>query len=887
MKKRFAFLTMLLVMIGLSAWADEPYTEFEYNGIVVIDGLKFAVTLPEDGKGEALLMGVDDTYSEARAATRGIIAVQNLLEAYIEFKEKQVKRVTGDAFIMPPPYGIFLRARGLSVDADNMPSLQRTATVDPDKEYTCELKVIGYSALQNNTDITELIIPETVTTIWGSAFDGCSNLQKVTLPSKLLFIGFRAFAYCNSLTEINIPNSVSEIQPGAFMNCKGLKKVSLPSGLTEISKYLFHHCENLESVMGGENATKIGNNAFECCYKLTDYTLPSALDSICDRAFLYCQQLKSISIPRTLRGFGVEAFCGCTRLQSVVFESGSALKEINESVFTTTSLTSVSIPNSVGRIGYQAFAYSDLTEVALPAQLTEIGDSAFHFTKLTTVTIPAAVKKICTGAFNDCGELANLTFESGSQLQTIGNNAFTATAITELTVPDGVMSIGESAFLVCQNLESLTLSKQLTSMGDEAFMECYAVKSVTAPMASPFSIERYVFSSTTYSNATLYVPRGTKTLYHATDCWSRFLNIVEEEDDGQSEEITKDLYSIGKSDFSSGWWTSFSKTYLIPDGDKLIMDFNLHIDPNSDVYYKNFALILTNDEDLGSSNYREYGAIRFDYTGPHAYNSEWGNIDRQYINSTLQLYPDYNDCDPNVHKLGGKVKLIVDRSKNDAFYVEISNGMVTKTYSQPYVMPNLNVDANNKNIRCFLVVEKSYIDFFGSNIEPVEGFGNSDAKESYVVYDNGTLTFYCDNQRSNRASTTYDLNEGRNRPAWETVAGGITKAVFDATFAEARPTTTLYWFCQCHNLVEIEGIYNLNTSDVTSMENMFYECNSLTSLDVSKFETSNVTNMSGMFSNCSSLTSLDVSKFNTSNVINMKQMFWCCSSIACLEPYVL
>lgn len=155
--------------------------------------------------------------------------------------------------------------------------------------------------------------------------------------------------------------------------------------------------------------------------------------------------------------------------------------------------------------------------------------------------------------------------------------------------------------------------------------------------------------------------------------------------------------------------------------------------------------------------------------------------------------------------------------------------------------------------------------------------------EPYVVYNDGTLTFYCDDQRSSRAGTTYDLNEGRNRPAWETVAGGITKAVFDATFAEARPTTTLYWFCQCHNLVEIEGIDNLNTSDVTSMENMFYECNSLTSLDVSKFETSNVTNMSGMFSNCSSLTSLDVSKFNTSNVINMNQMFWCCSSIACLD----
>lgn len=691
MKKRFVLLTLLLLMIGLSAWADEPYTEFEYNGIVVIDGLKFAVTLPEDGKGEALLMGVDDTYSEARAATRGIIAVQNLLEAYIEFKEKQVKRVTGDAFIMPPPYGIFLRARGLSVDADNMPSLQRTATVDPDKEYTCELKVIGYSALQNNTDITELIIPETVTTIWGSAFDGCSNLQKVTLPSKLLFIGFRAFAYCNSLTEINIPNSVSEIQPGAFMNCKGLKKVSLPSGLTEISKYLFHHCENLQSVTGGENATKIGNNAFECCYKLTDYTLPSALDSICDRAFLYCQQLKSITIPRTLRGFGVEAFCGCTRLQSVVFESGSALKEINKSVFTTTSLTSVDIPNSVERIGYQAFAYSDLSNVKMPSNLIEIGDSAFHFTKLTAVTIPSSVTKICTGAFDDCGELANLTFESDSRLKTIGANAFTAVAITELTVPDGVTTIGEAAFSACGNLESLTLSMQLTSMGDEAFMDCYALKSVTAPMASPFSIERYTFSSTTYTNATLYVPKSTKSLYQKTDSWSRFQKIVE-------------------------------------FGDGPIAD-----------------------------------------------------------------------------------------------------------------------------------------------------------SEPYVVYNDGILTFYCDNQRSSREGTTYDLNVGNKAPKWIEHNETITKAVFDISFANAKPTSTCYWFYDCRNLTQIYGIKNLNTSRVVNMNKMFYVCHGLTTLDVSNFETENVTTMELMFYSCERLANLNVSNFNTEKVTNMNGMFALCEGLTDLD----
>jgi hypothetical protein len=531
MKKRL-FMMCLTMLIAVLAWADEPYTEFEYNGIVVIDGLKYAVTLPEDGKGEALLMGADDSNAATRAATRGIIAVQLLPE--LKFKEKDVQRVKCEGgrcpFIMPPPYGIIMEARKRQMrnKADSDLKYDTTGSVDPDKEYTTELTVIGYSALQGNTDITELTIPEGVTTIWGSAFDGCTNLQKVTLPSTLLSLGFRAFADCISLTEINIPNSVVEIQPGAFMNCRGLTNVSLSTNLTEIPQYLFHRCENLKIVTGGDAATRIGPNAFEYCYKLTDFTLPSALDSICDRAFLYCQNLTSITIPRTLSGFGVKAFSGCTRLKNVTFESGgTALKEINEEVFCSSGITSVEIPNSVERIRYQAFAFSDLANATFSSKLIEIGDSAFHWTKLISVSIPATVTKIRTGAFDSCEDLANLVFESGSQLRDIGDNAFFATAITELTIPDGVTTIGESAFSVCENLESLTLSKQLTSMGEEAFMECWSLISVTAPMTSPFAINKYHFTSTTYNNGTLYVPKGTKSLYLETDGWSRFVNIVE------------------------------------------------------------------------------------------------------------------------------------------------------------------------------------------------------------------------------------------------------------------------------------------------------------------------------------------------------------------------
>ena len=155
--------------------------------------------------------------------------------------------------------------------------------------------------------------------------------------------------------------------------------------------------------------------------------------------------------------------------------------------------------------------------------------------------------------------------------------------------------------------------------------------------------------------------------------------------------------------------------------------------------------------------------------------------------------------------------------------------------------------------------------------------------EPYVVYNDGTLTFYCDNQRSSRVGTTYDLNEKWYSPDWIEHKEDITRVVFDSSFANARPTTTYGWFQSCKSLSEIQDINNLNTSEVTRMDNMFYFCTNLTSLDVSKFDTKNVTSMDNMFSYCSSLTSLDVSNFNTSNVTNMTSMFNGCSNLTILD----
>ena len=195
-----------------------------------------------------------------------------------------------------------------------------------------------------------------------------------------------------------------------------------------------------------------------------------------------------------------------------------------------------------------------------------------------------------------------------------------------------------------------------------------------------------------------------------------------EPEDEILEGMQEDVYTIGNTDFTSGFWTAFSKYYVVPDGEKWNAVFNLNINPADNTYYKNFALIITNDVDRDSEEYTEYGAIRFDVTNsPETYNSQWGDyIDFQYISGTLLLDP-VDNKDENVQKLGGKVTLTVDRTSENAFTVKMTNGVATKTYAQPNKEPNLNADASNTNIRCFLVPEGSYIDFLQTNIVPVGG----------------------------------------------------------------------------------------------------------------------------------------------------------------------
>ena len=148
--------------------------------------------------------------------------------------------------------------------------------------------------------------------------------------------------------------------------------------------------------------------------------------------------------------------------------------------------------------------------------------------------------------------------------------------------------------------------------------------------------------------------------------------------------------------------------------------------------------------------------------------------------------------------------------------------------------------------------------------------------------DGKTLSFYCDDKRKKRTGTLFRLNSWSFFPSWRDDTD-VEHVFFDSSFSEARPTSTTRWFKGMTLLKDITGLSYLNTSEVTDMWGMFYDCESLENIDVSHFDTSNVTNMWGMFYDCESLENLDVSHFDTSKVTDMGYMFKTCRSLKQLD----
>ncbi len=353
---------------------------------------------------------------------------------------------------------------------------------------------------RNNYDImffNELAYFTGLTSIGDFAFEGCSGLTSVTIPTSVTSIDGHAFRNCSDLTSLTIPNSVTSIGDFAFDGCSDLTSVEIPNSVTSIGVCAFSDCSSLTSVEIPNSVTSIGQSAFSLS-GLTSITIPNSVTSISKYAFNGCSSLTLVEIPNSVTSIGDGAFQSCGSLTSVTIPN--SVTSIGQSAFSQCGgLTSLEIPNSVTRISQYAFSYClNLTSLEIPNSVTNIGDYAFYeCSRLTSLAIPNSVTSIGKYAFASCTGL------TGS-----------------LTIPNSVTSIGKGAFEDCNGLTSLEIPNSVTSIGDEAFNGCSALTEVTVEIEVPLTISANVFSNR--ANAALFVPAFCTAAYEAAPYWQDF-----------------------------------------------------------------------------------------------------------------------------------------------------------------------------------------------------------------------------------------------------------------------------------------------------------------------------------------------------------------------------
>lgn len=473
----------------------------------------------------------------------------------------------------------------------------------------------------------------------------------------------------------------------------------------------------------------------------------------------------------------------------------SIIKTFDEAQYFT-GITSFGLTSRVG------YSCSSLVSIKLPSSVTHIRREAFFCCiALTSIEIPATVKEIDNEAFWNCSSLQ------------------------QIVLPDGLEKINDEAFYRCESLSSVYLPASVTTIGGSVWGGCKNLNDFYVHNNNPnyCAVEGVLFSKDkkelTYfpikRTGTYSVPVGTEIINPFAFSGS----------DLEGIEIPESVTKIGRYAFQH---LQNLTEITIPSSVTSIGDGILSLCTNLK------SIVLQGNVSAIPDNMCRWSSLLSNIELPNNITSIGSDAFFGCSNLKEIIIP-------------SKIISIGDGAFSNSGLKKVISLMQTPCAISSTVFENINFNAvlyvSEESLPAYKEAEN------WNNFNQILPIGEKPI-EAYAELNNGVLTLYYDTDREERTGTTFDIC------SWYDQRNEITKVIFDASFAEARPTTTLDWFDGCNILTEIQGIENLNTSEVTTMFGMFQNCHSLVSLDLSSFNTSKVTSMVGMFYDCMNLKTL-------------------------------